>query len=77
MERVLILERTFQLVLLVELKGGKKMEEEKGFLSKSEFDKLDNPNYDLDEEKEKYQELLKDAYRNILEILKEYGYGED
>ncbi len=50
------------------LKYGK----EKGFLSEEEFKGLDNPNYDIDAEKDKREDLLKDAYYNIIQILKEY-----
>ncbi len=41
-------------------------------LSDEEFEKLSNPSTDFEGEKEKSKELLKDSYRNIITILKEY-----
>ena len=37
-----------------------------------EFKKLDNPNADIEGDKEKFKQDLEDAYRNIIHILKEY-----
>ncbi|RPJ79362.1 MAG: hypothetical protein EHM20_01645 [Alphaproteobacteria bacterium] len=42
------------------------------FLSDEEFEKLKDPTYGLDEEKENKNEELKTAYRNIIDILKKY-----
>ena len=87
---VLILQQTFQLVLIVELKGRKRMKDQEEFvrelgrefhddkeiknllMSDEDFKKLENPNYDLEGEKEKSQEGMKEAYGNIIRVLKEY-----
>lgn len=41
-------------------------------MSDEDFKKLENPNYDLEGEKEKSQEGMKEAYGNIIRVLKEY-----
>jgi len=41
-------------------------------LTKDEFEKISNPSYDLEKEKEDYKNNLKTAYRNIIDILKKY-----
>ena len=41
-------------------------------VSEEEFKKLENPIYDLEEEKESSQTKLKEAYLNIVDVLKEY-----
>jgi len=42
------------------------------FMSDDDFEKLAKPNYDSDAEKESREDSLKDAYHNIIAILKEY-----
>ncbi len=42
------------------------------FMSDEDFKKLENPNYNLDEDKDESKEKMQEAYYNILEILKEY-----
>ena len=41
-------------------------------LPEEDFKKLEKPSYDLEKEKEEYKDKLLTAYRNILDILKEY-----
>jgi len=42
------------------------------FMSDEEFKELENPNVDIEKEKEEGEELFKQAYLNIIQILKEY-----
>lgn len=44
----------------------------KKLLSEEEFKKLDKPSYDLEKDEEQVKEDLLTAYRNIIDILKEY-----
>jgi len=41
-------------------------------LSEEEFNKLSNPSYDLEKEKEEFKTNILTAYRNLVDILKEY-----
>ena len=41
-------------------------------LSDEEFEKLRNPGIDIEGEKKRGENLLKDAYKNIIDVLKEY-----
>lgn len=43
-----------------------------GLLTEEQFEKLDNPTYDLKKEEEKTHELMVECYRNIIDTLKKY-----
>lgn len=54
------------------LKIGDETLEKELFLSEEDFKKLANPSYDLTKEKDTKEDNLKEAYRNIIDLLKKY-----